>query len=77
MFGAEQPLSFWMKSTLIPLDIMYFDAQGNFVSSATMEPCKRDPCPSYPSSGFAQFVLEMPAGYMAEKGIGLGWKMLR
>jgi len=38
---------FWMKDTLIPLDIVWFDVDGNFVGRASMLPCSADPCETY------------------------------
>ncbi len=74
-FESEQQLSFWMKNTLIPLDIVYFDAEGNFVSAATMEPCTQDPCRTYLSATFALYALELPAGTVADWGIKTGWRL--
>lgn len=75
VFGDEQPRAFWMKNTLVPLDISYFDAEGKWVSSARMEPCIADPCGTYPSAGPATYALELPAGGVGA-GIGSGWKLL-
>lgn len=76
-FNFEQPqvLSFWMKNTLIPMDILFFDANGDFVSSATMVPCKSDPCPIYASAEPASIALEVPAGFAAKNAVGEGWKV--
>jgi len=58
---------FWMKHTLIPLDILFFDAQRRLINvSADTPPCKADPCPTYVSATPAQYVLELNAG-VAEK----------
>ncbi len=38
---------FWMKNTLIPLDIVWFSIDGLPVGRASMVPCESDPCPSY------------------------------
>jgi uncharacterized membrane protein (UPF0127 family) len=38
---------FWMKDTVIPLDIVWFDVEGQFVGRASMEPCDTDDCPTY------------------------------
>jgi uncharacterized membrane protein (UPF0127 family) len=63
VFDREHPQSFWMKNTLLALDILYFDRAGRLVSvSARTPPCRTAYCPSYPSAGPAQFVLELNAG---------------
>jgi hypothetical protein len=77
LFAEEQILSFWMKNTLIPLDIIFFDREGRFISAATMAPCRADPCPSYPSEGKASMALEVAEGFVAEQGIGAGWALVR
>ncbi len=74
LFVFEQPqvLSFWMKNTKIPLEVLFFDDQGNFVSMQSMVPCIADPCMSYPSTGIAQYALEVNPGFAAAHQIGLG-----
>ncbi|HVE64941.1 MAG TPA: DUF192 domain-containing protein [Thermoanaerobaculia bacterium] len=58
---------FWMKNTLIPLDIIWLDAQGKVLYiSANTPPCKADPCPNYGPDFAIASVLEI-AGGMAEK----------
>lgn len=56
--------SFWMKNTHIPLDILYFDSNRGFVNGAFYTPpCgTANPCPNYPSTGMARYVLELNAG---------------
>lgn len=49
LFPEQRVLSFWMKDTLIPLDIIFFDGLGRVVSSTGMVPCEADPCPTYDS----------------------------
>ncbi|MDD4319102.1 MAG: DUF192 domain-containing protein [Candidatus Peribacteraceae bacterium] len=75
VFDRPRILSFWMKNTLVPLDIMYFDAEGAFVSAVTMQPCTEDPCLSYPSQRAASFALEMVEGFVETAGVGSGWKL--
>jgi uncharacterized membrane protein (UPF0127 family) len=77
LFVFEKPLvlGFWMKNTLIPLDVLFFDEQRRFVSSATMEPCIEDPCRTYDSTAAAMFALEVPAGFVSREGILVGWTM--
>lgn len=64
LWDHEAPRAFWMKNTRIPLDILYFDAERKLVSvAANTPPCSLgDRCPSYPSEGPAQYVLELNAG---------------
>ena len=62
VFQAESNGGFWMKDTLIPLDIAFFDSDGGFVDLLTMEPCTADPCPSYRPGGSYRYAVEAPAG---------------
>lgn len=67
LFGEPAPHKFWMKNTMIPLDMIWIDGAGRvlFVSANT-PPCKADPCPDYGPEVPALSVLEI-AGGMAEK----------
>jgi len=73
VFPEEDRRWFWMKNTLIPLDILYFDSNRRLVSvQAKVPPCKADPCPSYPSDLPARYVLELPTGTAARIGVTVG-----
>ncbi len=61
---------FWMKDTLIALDIAFFEAGGAFVDGFTMEPCAEDPCPVYHPTGTYRYAVETPAGDLAFVGEG-------
>lgn len=73
VFEDEQIRSFWMKNTLISLDILFFDTEGEFVSSSTMTPCTDDPCKHYMSDKPALYALEVPAGFVKRYDVGAGW----
>jgi uncharacterized protein len=62
VFGEARPATFGMEDTVIPLDIWWFDGEGQLLGSTTMEPCPDTPCPSYPSPGEVSWALESPAG---------------
>jgi uncharacterized membrane protein (UPF0127 family) len=69
----EEPQSFWMKNTRIPLDIIYFDHERKLVSVAKAPPCSLgDSCPPFPSEGPAMYVLELNAGTAETLGAKAG-----
>jgi uncharacterized protein len=72
-FSPARPVSFWMKNTLIPLD-MIFVHKGKVVAVIdNVPPCKADPCPSYGvSQALVDQVIELRAGRAAELGIKPG-----
>jgi uncharacterized membrane protein (UPF0127 family) len=47
LFPGETAGGFWMKNTLIPLSIAFYDGDGRIVRILDMEPCRRDPCRIY------------------------------
>ncbi len=51
---------FWMKDTLIPLDIAFFAPDGSWVSNFTMVPCADGECPNYSADGPYLYAIEVP-----------------
>ena len=73
VFPDSQIRTFWMKNTLIPLDMLFFDADRKLVTLlANVPPCKADPCAVYPSTAPARYVLELNAGAAAKLGVREG-----
>ncbi len=69
-FREEAERSFWMKNTLIPLDILYIAADGRIVSIAReTTPFSEAPIPSY---GGAKGVLEIRGGLAERLGVAPG-----
>jgi len=70
-FEGSSTARFWMKDTLIDLDIAFFDTLGRLITVRTMPVCTEDPCPTYGSAGPYRWVLEAPAGQaLADVGPG-------
>jgi len=65
------PASFWMKNTLIPLDIAFIDGQMRIVKISSMKPhTGRSSC-GYP----IKYVVETNAGWFGRNGIVIGDSM--
>lgn len=71
-FQPPQAVSFWMKNTLIALD-MVFLRQGRVVMiHAQVPPCRQVRCPTYGTSQLVDQVLELRGGRTAELGLKVG-----
>ena len=72
VYEGEEYLSFWMKNTLIPLDILFLNAQGVVVDVQTTHTqigVPDDALKLYRSAQPARFALEMNAGLAEALGI--------
>ena len=67
IFPDMAPRSFWMKNTLIPLDMLFFDAAGRLVS--VFENVPPHSLQARRSAADARFVLELNGGIMAARDI--------
>lgn len=72
VFPDSQHRLFWMKNTVVELDILYFDENRRLLNIQRAVPCRRDPCPHYPSRGRARYVLEINAGLSERFGFQRG-----
>lgn len=70
LFPREEPLSFWMKNTPLPLDIVFINTAHTIVSIAqNTTPFSEKPLPS---GSPAQFVLEVNGGFCQRQGVTAG-----
>ncbi len=73
LFPQSGDYAFWMKNTIIPLDMIWIDEAHRVVHiEHEVPPCKADPCPSYPPGVKARSVLELAAGVAAKHHMGNG-----
>lgn len=70
IFEHENMQSFWMKNTILPLDIIFISSKGeiNTIHSNTVPYSEK----SLPSKSKSQFVVEVNAGYCQRNGIKEG-----
>ncbi len=69
VFEQSRRLSFWMKNTPMPLDLVFIDEEGTVVDVLPGEPFSVAPiAPEAP----ARFVLELKAGTAEKTGIASG-----
>ncbi len=65
-YDAPRQMSFWMKNTILPLDLIFFDADlriTEFIKGMKPGIGIGDPLlPRYTSAGLAQYGLEMASG---------------
>jgi uncharacterized membrane protein (UPF0127 family) len=71
-YDPPQDASFWMKNTLIPLDMLFVRADGTIARIATAKPLDLSPVPA--GEPIAA-VLEIAGGRAAELGIREGDKV--
>ncbi|MBI3772824.1 MAG: DUF192 domain-containing protein [Gammaproteobacteria bacterium] len=73
VYAGPYQVSFWMKNTLLALDILFFDADGRLLETyLDIQPCRQTSCPRYQSHFPIQYALELPAGSVGNFGIHKG-----
>ena len=72
LFDKEAKYSFWMKNTLIPLDIIWINKDNKVVFiSENNQPCKWYYCSSIKPTAEAKYVLELNSGIVQKIGLKL------
>jgi uncharacterized membrane protein (UPF0127 family) len=76
IFHDDSLRSFWMKNTLIPLDMIFINSSLDIVHIVeNAEPCKTPTCPTYSSVLPAMYVLEANSGFSKRQEIKVGQKI--
>ena len=72
LFFERTRSGFWMKNTLIPLSIAFFDEQGTIKAILDMEPCKADPCRRYDPGVAYTGAVEVNQGTFDDWNVSVG-----
>lgn len=70
LMEVEEPQTFWMKNTIISIDIIYADAEKQIVSIS--KNCKPYSLDQIPSAKPALYVVEVNAGYTTKYRVKVG-----
>ncbi len=77
IFENGEESSFWMKNTLIDLDIIWINEKKEVVFvSKNAQPCNSIPCPVINPNVKAQYVLELNGGTADKIGLEVGDKAI-
>ncbi len=79
VYPNAQQVSFWMKNTLIPLDMIFVGPDGevlNVQHARTQPNASTSELETYPSDGKAKYVVELPRGFANRTGVGPGTELV-
>ena len=73
IFPKEDNYSFWMKNTLIPLDIIWLDSSYKVVYiKENTPPCATKTCEAYTPDKKAKYVVEVNGGWVKKREVLVG-----
>ncbi|WP_135854276.1 DUF192 domain-containing protein [Halorussus salinus] len=79
VYENAQQVSFWMKNTLVPLDMIFVGPDNtvlNVQHARTQPNASTSELESYPSDGEAKYVVELPRGFANRTGVGPGTELV-
>lgn len=69
-FPDERPVAFWMKNTILPLDMVFINSKNRIITiHKNTTPFSEQ---TYPSDGPVQYVLELNAGFTDQHDVRVG-----
>ena len=72
IFPKNGVYGFWMKDTLLALDMIWLDEHKRVIYiAANVPPCQKDPCPTYGPFEETRYVLEINAGLAKKSNISI------
>src|SRR6266545_2212558 len=72
LFRGDTQIPFWMKDTLVPLQIAFVGGDGRVVGVFEMPPCRADPCPTYAPTRPYRYAVELRSDGFTAAGIHEG-----
>lgn len=75
LYDDDRTGGFWMRDTLVPLDIAFVGADGTIGDILAMEPCETAvaaECPTYTPDTPYRSALEVPQGWFAAQDVDEG-----
>ena len=75
VFDPPEKIKFWMKNTLIPLDIIFIKNDNIIEILQNVLPCTLDECPLFGPKEKVDFVIEVKSGRSKELGFEVGNKI--
>jgi uncharacterized membrane protein (UPF0127 family) len=84
VFASPDYYGFWMRNTLIPLDIIWLDENKKIVYiKENAQPCVADPknelqaqCETFMPKSKAMYVIEVNSGWVEKNGVKIGNKVI-
>ena len=72
VFEEEGIRPFWMKNTLMPLEIIHIDKDRKIVDIIHAVPCGKEPCERYYPGAKSKYALEVNEGFSEKNNVKIG-----
>ncbi|MCT7952129.1 DUF192 domain-containing protein [Ancylothrix sp. C2] len=76
VYDPPEQASFWMKNTLIPLDMIFTKNSKVIYTVENAQPCKSTPCTTFAPPAPVDGVIELNAGWLKKLGLKVGDKVI-